>query len=376
MNDINKLFFELIRVSIDTQECLSRIPSAKEWKKLYDMAMKQSLIGICFAGVQKLGGNSDDGFIKLGMPEMLYLMWMGTAAQIQQRNEFMNRRCVELQERLHRDGFRSCILKGQGVASLYKIKDDKGGVRDLSALRQSGDIDVWIDASDYEVIDYVMSSSPTKEFDQKHIHFRCFDDTEVEAHWFPVKWENPWHNKILLAFIDKERESQFNNHIDGVCVPTVSFQLAHQLLHVFRHYVYEGVGLRQMMDLYFAQSASYESEVWKVLDLFKKLGLMRFVAAAQWVLGEVFRMPHEQMICEPDEKEGQRLLDEIITGGNFGHFNDQNQVIGETFMQRFLRRWGRKFRMFRFDPMGTLLLPFTRIALEIWMRRVRRKYNV
>ena len=51
---IDHLFFELIRVAIGTQEMLSRAPSAKEWKDLYAMAKKQSLVGITFAGVQKL----------------------------------------------------------------------------------------------------------------------------------------------------------------------------------------------------------------------------------------------------------------------------------------------------------------------------------
>lgn len=61
----------------------------------------------------------------------------------------------------------------------------------------------------------------------------------------------------------------------------------HQLLHVYSHYVYEGVGLRQVMDLFFAQKACAQGRD-KVLGLFKSLGLMRFVAATQWVLSEVF----------------------------------------------------------------------------------------
>lgn len=82
-------------------------------------------------------------------------------------------------------------------------------------------------------------------------------------------------------------------------------------------YLYEGVGLRQVMDLFFAQRVCAEGRD-KVLALFKSLGLMRFVAATQWVLSEVFQMPREQLLCEPDAHEGQRLLDEILIGGNFG----------------------------------------------------------
>ena len=54
MNDINQLFFELIRVAIGNAVCLSQTPTTAEWNALYAMAKEQSLVGICFAGVQRL----------------------------------------------------------------------------------------------------------------------------------------------------------------------------------------------------------------------------------------------------------------------------------------------------------------------------------
>lgn len=363
---MQQLFIDLILVSIGTQDLFSRIPTEREWDKIYKIAEKQSLVGICFAGLQNLGANGDDGFNKIGMTEMQYLNWMGVAAQIQRKNELVNQQCLELQAKLKADGFRSCILKGQGVGALYG---------DLSMVRQSGDIDVWIDAPRESVIDYGMRTAPTKEFDQKHIHYSFFSDTPVEAHWIPVKRYSPLWDRTLKKYFDNEKERQFSNVVRGLCLPTADFQLVHQMLHVFGHYAYEGVGMRQIMDLFFAQKACTEG-IEKVLLLFKKLGLMKFVAATQWVLKEVFLMSGEQLLCEPDSKEGQKLLDEILIGGNFGKYDKRNHKKGETFTQRFFRRWGRKFRMFRFDPLGTLLMPFSRIKLELWMRKVRRQYNV
>lgn len=40
MNDTNKLFVELIRVAISTQDVLSIAPSVQDWKALYEMAKK------------------------------------------------------------------------------------------------------------------------------------------------------------------------------------------------------------------------------------------------------------------------------------------------------------------------------------------------
>ena len=95
MQEIEELFFELVRVAIGKTNGLSHIPSSKEWKALFDMAKKQSLVGVCFAGLQRLGADADEGFARIGMSEMLYLTWMGMAAKIQQRNEQVNRQCVE-----------------------------------------------------------------------------------------------------------------------------------------------------------------------------------------------------------------------------------------------------------------------------------------
>ena len=111
--NINRLFFELIQVSLGTRKCLPHTPSAVELGKLFDMAKKQSLVGVCFAGVQKLQTQRQES------SERLYFTWMGMAAKIQQRNEVMNRQFMEVQSKLSADGMDSCILKGQGVALLY-----------------------------------------------------------------------------------------------------------------------------------------------------------------------------------------------------------------------------------------------------------------
>lgn len=95
-----RLFLELVKVAIGDAVCLSHTPIADEWGELYSFAKKQSLVGVCFAGVQRLVEQRQEP------PEMLYLTWMGMAAKVQQKNEVVNRQCVELQTRLSADGFR------------------------------------------------------------------------------------------------------------------------------------------------------------------------------------------------------------------------------------------------------------------------------
>ena len=370
-------FFELIQVAICHRDSLSRVPSTAEWSMLYSLSVKQAVAGVCFCGVQRLPKEQ-----LVEMPVRLKLQWFALATQIKARNELLNHRCVEVQRMLTEEGMKSCILKGQGVAKLYKIRNEELGVRNgvnLGLFRQSGDIDVWVDKVRDDVIDFVMQNAPTREFDQKHIHFHVFEDVDVEMHWIPVNMESPRFNRILGEYFRKESSRQFANQSGKVCYPTVDFQLVHQLLHVYAHYVYEGVGLRQMMDLYFAQVAFLErmpQNMEEVLGLFRRLGLMKFVAGTQYIVHEVFGLSEDALLCTPDTKEGQLLLREIEIGGNFGQYDKRNNVKEESFVHRALRRFERRWRMVRFDPLGTIIMPFSILSLKIWMRCVRRKYSV
>ena len=190
---IEQTFFELIQVAIGTRICLSHTPSADEWGELYAMAKKQSLVGICFSGVQKLCNSETSDYC--GMNELQYLTWMGMAAKIQQRNEVVNRQCVELQAKLSADGPKSSILKGQGVAALYWLHDDDNHNHDLSGLRQSGDIDVFVAEGMEKVLGYCTEMFGKVEWDYINAHAPFYTDTEVEMHWRAQAMTNLFANK-------------------------------------------------------------------------------------------------------------------------------------------------------------------------------------
>lgn len=162
----------------------------KEWKQLYKMAKKQSLVGICFADEQKLVDSEKEEYS--GMNELLYLTWMGMSAKIQQKNEQMNARTVETLEYFRERGYPCHVLKGQGVAKLYN---------DLAALRQSGDIDVWIAGGKEKAFQLTKQELGHVEgLTNYHIHFPIMSEVEIELHFKPSFLSSPLRNKRFLEF--------------------------------------------------------------------------------------------------------------------------------------------------------------------------------
>lgn len=367
MSDLNKLFFELIRVAIGNQMCLSLTPSSEEWMQLYELAKKQSLVGICFAGVQRLPKQQQCP------PELLYLKWMGMAAKIQQRNEVVNRQCAEVQKILTDAGFCSCILKGQGIAALYGS--------DLSQLRQSGDIDVWVDADMEKILAYTKGLFGEVPFDYVNVHAPYFHDTEVEVHWRVESFANLLKNNRFQSWLEKaENKSQLKGGsvllTDGsrIGTPSTEFNAFYILLHCYHHMFESGLGLRQVMDYYFLLRTSYDNDTHRydnLLRLLKQFGMERFAKGMMWIMQFVFGMKCEYLICDPDEHEGKFLLNEIMQNGNFGHHDERNHKIKNKWVAPFATRIQHNWHLATHYPSEFFWAPIWLVYHYFWKRIIK-----
>lgn len=369
MNDIEILFYDLLRVAIGAQEGLTRVPTEREWGKLYKIAEKQSLVGICFAGVQKLCDSDAEDYC--GMSEMQYLMWMGMAAKIQQRNHIVDGQCVELCQLLKKNGFRSCVLKGQGTANLYG---------DLAALRQSGDIDVWVMPQDVRTIkesrpritEFVHGMFPKEEGAFVHIGFSVFKDTEVEMHYIPTIDGNPIVDRKFERLFEKYQDECFENVCDlGFAVPEALVNILFNLHHIKKHFLTSGIGLRHIMDLYFIieKSRLSRDEELKVKMMMKKLGMLNFFKGVLWVMQEVLGVIPVTFDIVPNERLGRFILQEIMIGGNFGHHDERLKGVNEmTFVERwkhFLQVSKVRAQYFPLDVFWSFIM---RLRVGIWRK--------
>lgn len=379
---MNEIFYELIRVALGTQDNLTRLPSEAEWDFLFDMAKKQSVLGITFVALQKLGANADpslrqaqgklgsgqvqdEPYATIGMSEDTYFTWAGVAAKINVQNEIVNQQCAVVQRKLSADGFKCCILKGQGVAQQYD--------EPLRGFRQSGDIDVWVHAPLKQIMEYVNRICPSNRVDGHHVHFPVFSDTEVELHYVAANLPNPFKNRKLQKFFEQERENCRCVKLgDGeVMVPSLEFNLVHLMVHTYHHFFTEGVGMRQLMDYYFVLRAKGfkvpGSKVQEVSSTIESLGLKRFAQGVMWIMESVFGLDKECLLFEADPEAGVMLLSEVMARGNFGKM-DENSVLEKDLMGRSWQKLAFAWKNRRLAPDFWFWNPIHSTKLALWKR--------
>lgn len=406
MTETDNLFFELIRVAIGNQVSLSRVPSTAEWTALYGLSVKQAVAGVCFCGVQRLPKEQVDS-----LPMSVKMEWLGRTVQIQQQNELLNKRVREVSALFSEGGFRSCVLKGQGVAKLYceglrgfqKVLEGlrgfkrvsegqevsegfrrfQGGAeglndgRNLGLYRQSGDIDLWVDGEREQVIDFLKGKGwKVGRTVVHHTDVEIFPDVSLEVHHFPSFSFSPfrWRKYREWFRIQTTEQFQLKDYTLGFCHPSIEFNLVYCLLHIFRHVFHEGIGLRQLMDNYMVLMAAAggggAKELQKnAMHTLERFGLVRFTAAVMYVEREVFGLQEEYMLCKPDEKAGKYLLEEIMRAGNFGQYDPRIRDAHYSGMVMiYMKNFKRIFGMVRYYPSEVLWAPFWKVGHFVWRK--------
>ena len=246
----------------------------------------------------------------------ILLQWVGLTQMNAGAYQIQCKRAKELTDLFAGQGVKSCVLKGVGIAQLYP----------RPSMRQCGDIDLWIDGERNKVTTWMKSLCAVDHAVWHHVDVKFFEDVETEIHFHPAWLYNPFKNFRLQRWFDSSKDRQMVvNEQHGFAYPSVEFNAVYSLLHSFHHLIEEGLGLRHIVDyFYILKKLPTEQRPAVVINL-KEFGLLKFAAGVMWVLKEVCGMSSEYLLCEPDEKEGRFLFDEIMRGGNFGHYRKDNR---------------------------------------------------
>ena len=500
-NKIEKYLFELIQVAIGNRRALSSVPSQQEWQRLYGLMSKHTLIGIGYVAIQKLPREQ-------WPPKMLVLQWTSVANGIRNCNIALNEECRSICEEFTHDGVESVVIKGQSNLEYYPEA--------LRDYRTPGDIDLWCQArngveigemvngevvkSEFHGIDGVIEYCKQYERNRGrnipwhrvlyyHCELKSDNGIAIEPHYRISYLHSPVRNYRMQKWFNNQFDVCLKNKCQlGFPVLTSSVNVVYQLVHLYRHIFENGIGLRQLMDYYFAlrvwhndvmECKDFQSQgMWseglgtpvmskeEVMAVLRSFGMGKFAAAVMWVINEVFvgvnendnenekspqmntdghgcpqadeggeqqlsatgqqlkeigpqadgRSEHEftriirefkgnniypqintdghrcpqadevgeqqlsaigqqlkknnfvpWMICEPNEKEGKKLLAEIMQGGNFGQYDTRDVSLKKGGMIKHgVWKLKRVMRLVSSYPEEALWEPVFRVYHLLW----------
>ena len=347
------LFFELIQMAIGGRDTLTEVPKERpEWEALLEVAGKHNLVALTFPAIDIL---HDQAEVPLG----IYSKWAMTAEQVKEKNARMIEACLTLSEKFPAYGFRTCILKGQAAAAYYPFPE----------RRQCGDIDIWLDAPQERIVAFLKEHFKVAKVVYHHAEVKMLKGIGVEVHFTPSWMNSPCANRRLQKYFRSKAEEQFGHRSEalGFCVPTRRFDAVYMLIHIYRHVLDEGIGLRQLLDYYYVLKALTPEDREAALKDIKHLKLLKFAAGVMYVLQKVFALDSSFMLTEPDSKQGEFLLNEILVSGNFGMFDSRNKhSADETRVMHAKRKMTRAMRYLSYYPSEVLNIPVFMVFHYFW----------
>lgn len=371
-------FFQLVQIALGKRDRFTEVPTYADWLYMMDMAKRQALIGICVSAIEKLPEVQCP-------PKQLMRHWAFVAGKIEQRNKWLNLKCGEITALLSAAGFGSCMLKGQGMASLYPEP----------LRRQSGDIDVLVVLGEgrtaepvssfarrvvryargidkdaeavYHHVDIQVATTRTADGKVVTLPINENNKIEVELHYRISWFYSPLRNFRLQKWFARQYNFIRKSPDATYFMPTNTFNVIFILVHIYRHLFDEGIGLRQCLDYYYVMKEQERDTVClkELHQTLSSLGVTRFCAAVMYVLHEVFGLEEQYMIVPMDAKEGDFLLKEILLTGNFGLYNEARKQ-HESLLSRFVRRQKRNLRFLLKYPEEVISAPFWILGHRIW----------
>ena len=334
---------QLVQVSVGTRDRLDAAPSEAEWDALLETAKHQSVSGFLCRSLDVLPEEQ--------MPSRDQCRrWMMDRTRAVRRNALVDDCARRLTEIFAEGGFKSAVLKGQGVAHYYPDP----------TLRQSGDIDLWVPGGREKVLDFLKGRYPLRRPVYHHVEAKFFEDVEVEVHFLPAFLYNPFRNRRLQRFFEAESEAwdMAGDADTPFRYPRPLFAAVFSLVHISKHIINEGIGLRQMMDHHFILAALPDSDRPALHSLVSGLGLGSLARALTWVDCALFGAVDEDPVFAPDSRRGGRLMQDMFLSGNFGYYDK--------------RSGGKLARAVRFladYPSEVLWSPFWKAWHWIWRKR-------
>ena len=310
---VNKLLFNILRSAIWNVRIEDSF-QGDDFLKIISLSEQQTVLGLVFDILEKQSVN--------GLKDkMVIFETIAKVENIKQQNKLVNSELKEFTLRCNQEGIDYIIVKGQTMGCLYP----------KPILRQPGDIDFLLCKSYSESkssIENILSVSLPEKMLEYEVGIEK-NNIRYELHINLRGWAKKKHQKIWNNLMVKEWEKKHYVEVDGLEVRTLSPTLnaAYVFIHLFFHFIREGVSLRQICDwvmvLHHYKDQINREELRNILQSLDVYDAYRAFGA---IIVDELDLPLEEFpfaINEEDRKWKGVILKDIFDGGNFGNLYHQ-----------------------------------------------------
>lgn len=289
-----------------------------DWEALERQAQTQGVLWLVYLGAKRVAG----------VPPRYLSAWRAAMHCAVLGNQCVNDAQNRLLAWLQEQKIPAVILKGTGCARYYPWPE----------ARPLGDIDVLIRPRDLERVDRYLRGQGFAPSEQAHgFHVGYLGSmAEVEVHYAASTLPDSPGGAVAAAETERFLEDRQWVHMGEMTfpVPSESHQALMLLLHMERHMLVTGIGLRQLCDWAVFVSNSPQGHWQDTLPMLRRCGLLTYAQVLTRVCVEELGLdPEKAPWCREVPGElFRQMLTEILRSGSLGAGNSGGS--GNLFTQR------------------------------------------
>lgn len=296
------------------------LPPGTDWEALFRLCRRHNLMGFLYRAAEKSDGVSVEVRDKINRA---YTLSVGQQVQQDYYRE-------KIADALRCAGIPYLPLKGEVLRKLYPSPD----------LRFSCDIDFLYPRERRGEVNAILSGLGFAQA-QSDLHNDVFrlGAVTVEPHFELTDQGDPvrrYYRDVWARLkTDDGAEYRFTDE---------DFYIFH-LLHMYKHMLHGGAGVRAFIDLWLWKNAHPEMDAAYLAGEYKTLGIEKFAGVCE-------RLSRVWFDGEAGDADTDLLTDYIVVGGAYGNKEQSAQIqaaaSGSSSGKRFRYLWGRIFLPYRF----------------------------
>lgn len=319
-NCVNNVLFPLLRNELWGGHFNQEIDN-QDLKIVLRISREQTVFGLVFNALQAN---------HIILNRKLAIQAIALQNQIQLQNERINHEMVDFLRQMDERQIDYLVIKGQTIASMYPHPE----------MRMPGDVDFLI-KEDFDIIrdkfkSYYNIQLPSYTKYKKdyafhrnkvtfeiHSYLITFGSSTNTKYWNELI-SNCWNQKYIVNVLDTEIRT----------LPPNLYAI-YIFLHLFFHFIREGVGLRQFCDWAVLLNYYYqEIDVAEIEKILTHLDMIKAYKAFGSIVVHELGLPANKFpleITAKDRKWGVKILQSVMQNGNFGKLNHTAKHTGLIF---------------------------------------------